>query len=75
MSRLTEILKKLNYAKTLHWERLCKEQNATCEEEQIRLAVEVLSWPLLDTGAASQSEWLKRRGAKTIKVDDYLKKP
>ena len=74
MSRLDEVLKKLNYAKTLHWQRLCEEQNAATEEHQIKLAEEVMSWSPLDTGAAGQSEWLKRRGAKSISVDEYLEK-
>ena len=74
MSQLDEVLEKLNYAKTLHWKRLCEEQHAMTAEEKLKLAEEVLSWPPLDTGAASQSAWLHSQVAKSITVNEYLKK-
>ena len=48
------IVSQLNWARKLHWCRLCKERKAVTDESQIKIAEEVQSWTAhLDGVAAS----------------------
>jgi hypothetical protein len=69
--RLQQLVEQLNMAKLLHFQRLCKEQKADTDAEQIKIAEEVLSWGPLDNAGASNSAWLRLHGAKTVKAPPY----
>ena len=69
--RLEQLVKQLNMAKLLHFQRLCKERRADRDPEQIQVAEEVLSWGPLDNAGASNSAWLRLHGAKTVKAPPY----
>lgn len=69
--QLAALLNQMNFAKTCHWLRLCKERSATSIDDQIRIANEVLSMGALDTVAASQSAWAQLHGGKPIKAPAY----
>ena len=59
-----------HFGKITRWKVLCQEQNATTEEEKIRLAEEVLASP--STG--SVTEWwgshLRLKGKKSPEVEE-----
>ena len=70
--RLKRCLWRLNMAKLLHFQRLCREQNATTAEKQIRMAEEVLSWPgTLDSIGAGMAALARLRGATTVSSRPY----
>lgn len=68
---LEQLVKQFNMAKLQHFQRLCKEQKADKDAEQIKIAEEVLSWGPLDNVGASNSAWLSLQGAKTVKAPPY----
>ena len=54
------------------WQLRCKEQNATTEAEQIKLAEEVLAEPCTGTVAEAHTHSLGLQGVKTINLKDFL---
>lgn len=74
--RLEQLLVELgkHFGKTTRWKTLCKERNATTDEEKMKLAEQVLGeW---STGAVAELSSHRARldGAKSITVDEFLSK-
>ena len=61
-----------HFGKITRWRLLCKEQDAATEEEQIRLAHQVLAGPSTGTVAEWHSHWARLNGAETITVEEFL---
>lgn len=61
---LTDLKKELlsDCGKLTHWQLLCKQQNASSEADQIRLAKEVLAWPRMDSVTAIISATAQLQG-------------
>jgi hypothetical protein len=77
--RLKQLLVELgkHFGKTTRWRALCKERQATVDEEKIKLAEQVLGEWSTGTVAELASHRAKLGGAKSIRVDEFLrgKKP
>lgn len=69
--RLEELVNKLNMAKLLHFQRLCKERHAATAADQIKIADELLSWGPLDTVTAGHLAWARLKGSKPKKATPY----
>jgi hypothetical protein len=71
--RLKELLVELakEFGKTSRWKVLCKDQNATTDEERIRLAEQVLAEPPIDTVAGGYAQWARLHGAKDQQGPPY----
>ena len=69
--RLKELRTELfNYfGKITRWKVLCQEQDATTDEEKIRLAEEVLRTPSTGTVAEWWGSHLRLKGSKSFKDD------
>jgi hypothetical protein len=59
------------FGKTTRWRVLCKEQNATTDADQIRLAEQVLAEPPMGTVAAGHAQWAKLQGAQDQQAPPY----
>ncbi len=72
--RLEELKKQLrdDFGKLTCWQWLCKDQNATTEQEQIALAEQVLAMPRMDNVAAAHTYWLRLQGKKSADISDIL---
>lgn len=73
MSGLDELKVQLrsDFGKTTRWRVLCKEQNATSDADQIRLAEQVLAEPPLGTVAAGHAQWARLHGAQDRQAPPY----
>ncbi|MGH7223923.1 MAG: hypothetical protein ACRELF_11890 [Gemmataceae bacterium] len=71
--RLEELLAELakDFGKTTRWQALCKEQNASTDADQIRLAEQVLAEPPIGTVAGGYAQWAKLHGAKDRQAPPY----
>jgi len=71
--RLKQLLAELakDFGKTTRWRALCKEQNATTDADQIRLAEQVLAEPPLGTVAAGHAQWARLHGAQDRQAPPY----
>lgn len=61
-----------HFGKLTRWEALCVERDARTDEEQIRLAEEVLAAPTTGTVAEWYGHHLRLQGKKSFDLDDYL---
>lgn len=61
-----------HFGKFTHWKALCQERNVTTDEDQIRLAVEVLAAPSTGTNAEWLTHHLRLKGGKSFDVDEML---
>lgn len=59
-----------HFGKVTRWKVLCQEQDATTDEEKIRLAEEVLKAPSTGTVAEWWGSHLRLKGSKSFKVED-----
>lgn len=69
-AELQQLTKELlsDCGKLTHWQLLCKQQNASSDADQIRLAKEVLAWPRMDSvtaiiSASAQLQGKQRRAS------------
>ena len=60
-----------DFGKTTRWQTLCQEQNATTDDEKIRLAEQVLAEPPIGTVAGGYAQWAKLHGAKDRQAPPY----
>lgn len=72
-ARLKQLLDELakDFGKTTRWRALCKEQRATTDADQIRLAEQVLAEPSMGTVAAGHAQWAKLHGAQDRQAPPY----
>jgi hypothetical protein len=72
--RLEELKAELfeHFGKLTRWKALCVERDAKTDEDQIRLAEEVLAAHSTGTVAEWQSYHLRLQGKKSMNIDDYL---
>lgn len=61
-----------HFGKTTRWKVLCKERNATTEEDQIKLAEQVLGEWSTGTVAELRSHQLDLEGVKPVALDEFL---
>jgi hypothetical protein len=59
-----------HFGKITRWKVLCQEQDATTDEEKIRLAEDVLRTPSTGTVAEWWGSHLRLKGKKSFKVDE-----
>lgn len=74
MNRLDELKTELGtvFGRHTKWRVRCKEQNATSEADQIRVAEEVLAEPCTGTVAEWQCHQLSLQGVKSVDLADFL---
>ncbi len=72
--RLGELKVELSrhFGKFTRWRALCQERDVTTNEEQIRLAEEVLKAPSTGTNAEWLTHHLRLQGGKSFDVDEML---
>ncbi len=61
-----------DFGKITCWKWLCKEQNATTEQDKIAVAEQVLAMPRMNNVAAAQTYWLRLHGKRTRDIRDIL---
>lgn len=54
------------------WQLRCKEQNATTEQQKVKLAEEVLAEPCTGTVAEARTHSLGLKGIKSVELDVFL---
>jgi hypothetical protein len=73
MNCLEQLLAELakDFGKLSRWRLLCAEQKADSEDEQVRLAEQVLAEPADGGVASGYSNWARLRGAKSKPAPPY----
>jgi hypothetical protein len=61
-----------HFGKLTRWEWLCREQDATTDDDKVRLAEEVLAAESTGTVAEWHGYHLRLQGKKSFNVDEYL---
>jgi len=72
--RLNHLLTEINnvFGRYSKWQLRCQEQNATTEEQQIKLAEDVLAEPCTGTVAEARTHRLGLQGTKSMDIKDFL---
>jgi hypothetical protein len=74
MTRLDDLKAELDtmFGRHTKWRLRCKDQNATSEMDQIRLAEQVLAEPCTGTVAEWQCHSLALQGVASVDLDEFL---